>query len=227
MGTVCLVEDEENLIDLIKLNLELEGFKVRCFTDGKKAALHFSETQSYDLIILDVMLPEVSGFTLCELIRKKSNVPILFLSAKGTTQDRIQGLKLGANDYLAKPFDLEELLLRVTVLTNSKSNILSFKDYFLGDKHIDFQSFQVKSKEGEFIYEFSKKEISLLEFFIKHEGRVVSRDELLDNVWGTDQFPTSRTIDNFILTFRKLFELNPKEPKHFHSVRGVGYKFTA
>jgi two-component system, OmpR family, alkaline phosphatase synthesis response regulator PhoP len=168
----------------------------------------------------------VSGFTLCEIIRKKSSVPILFLSAKGTTQDRIQGLKLGANDYLPKPFNLEELLLRVSVLTNNKS-ASELLEYKISNKRIDFQSFVVKNESGELIFEFSKKEMSLLEFFIKHEGRVVSRDELLDNVWGTDQFPTSRTIDNFILTFRKLFEENPKEPKHFHSIRGVGYKFTS
>lgn len=226
MGTVCLVEDEENLIQLIKLNLELEGFKVSCFNSGEKAANHFSENFTYDLIILDVMLPEVSGFTLCEIIRKKSSVPILFLSAKGTTQDRIQGLKLGANDYLPKPFNLEELLLRVSVLTNNKS-ASELLEYKISNKRIDFQSFVVKNEFGESTFEFSKKEMSLLEFFIKHEGRVVSRDELLDNVWGTDQFPTSRTIDNFILTFRKLFEENPKEPKHFHSIRGVGYKFTS
>ena len=226
MGTVCLVEDEENLIQLIKLNLELEGFKVSCFNSGEKAANHFSENFTYDLVILDVMLPEVSGFTLCEIIRKKSSVPILFLSAKGTTQDRIQGLKLGANDYLPKPFNLEELLLRVSVLTNNKS-ASELLEYKISNKRIDFQSFVVKNEFGESTFEFSKKEMSLLEFFIKHEGRVVSRDELLDNVWGTDQFPTSRTIDNFILTFRKLFEENPKEPKHFHSIRGVGYKFTS
>lgn len=226
MGTVCLVEDEENLIDLIKLNLELEGFKVDCFINGKIAAAHFSAEWSYDLIILDVMLPEVSGFKLCELIRQKSNVPILFLSAKGTTQDRIQGLKLGANDYLAKPFDLEELLLRVNVLTHGKLNT-DQQEFKISNKLIDFLSFQVKNEEGIILYEFSKKEMSLLEFFIKNEGRVMSRDELLDNVWGTDQFPTSRTIDNFILTFRKLFENNPKIPKHFHSIRGVGYKFTS
>lgn len=226
MGTVCLVEDEDNLIELIKLNLEFEGFKVECFNNGKTAESHFSENITYDLIILDVMLPEVSGFKLCEIIRQKSNVPILFLSAKGTTQDRIQGLKLGANDYLAKPFDLEELLLRVNVLTHSKLNT-DLQEFKITNKLIDFLSFQVKNEEGIILYEFSKKEMSLLEFFIKNEGRVVSRDELLDNVWGTDQFPTSRTIDNFILTFRKIFEDNPKIPQHFHSIRGVGYKFTS
>ncbi|HBW85568.1 MAG TPA: DNA-binding response regulator [Crocinitomicaceae bacterium] len=226
MGTVCLVEDEENLIELIKLNLELEGFKVECFKNGKIAADHFSANCFYDLIILDVMLPEVSGFKLCELIRQNSNVPILFLSAKGTTQDRIQGLKLGANDYLVKPFDLEELLLRVNVLTQSKLNT-DLQEFKISNNLIDFLSFHVKNEKGIILYEFSKKEMSLLEFFIKNEGRVVSRDELLDNVWGTDQFPTSRTIDNFILTFRKLFEVNPKIPKHFHSIRGVGYKFTS
>ncbi|MBM3159875.1 MAG: response regulator transcription factor [Bacteroidetes bacterium] len=226
MGTICLVEDEENLVNLIKLNLELEGFKVVCFKNGKKAASHFEEYMLYDLIILDVMLPEISGFMLCELIRKKSNIPVLFLSAKGTTQDKIQGLKLGANDYLAKPFDLEELLLRVSVLTQAKST-LEYPEFKIEDKIIDFKSFVVKCSEEGIIYEFSKKEMLLLDFFVKNEGRVISRDEILDKVWGTDQFPTSRTIDNFILTFRKLFEVNPKIPQHFHSIRGVGYKFTS
>lgn len=225
MASVCLIEDEENLIDLIKLNLEIEGHKVLCFKNGKDAEEHFKFKQNYDLILLDVMLPEVSGFELCKLIRQKSNVPILFLSAKGTTQDRIQGLKLGANDYLPKPFDLEELLLRVNVLTG-KTSQKDQESFILSDNKIDFNSFNVQNSEGTVLYEFSKKELALLEFFIKNEGRVISRDELLDNIWGTDQFPTSRTIDNFILTFRKLFEINPKNPRHFHSIRGVGYKFT-
>lgn len=225
MIEVCLVEDEQNLVDLIKLNLEMEGMKVTVYSDGIEAKLHFEHSLRFDLIILDVMLPNYSGFDLCKQIRDVSDVPILFLSAKGTTQDRIKGLKLGANDYLPKPFDLEELLLRIHVLTSKpevKMNTLT-----LAEKTIHWDSYEVLNAHGEVIHSFSKKEAALLEFFIQNEGKVVSRNEILDHVWGKDQFPTSRTIDNFVLSFRKLFESNnSKELKHFHSVRGVGYKFT-
>ncbi len=219
------MEDEQNLVDLIKLNLEMEGMKVTVYSDGIEAKLHFEHSLRFDLIILDVMLPNYSGFDLCKQIRDVSDVPILFLSAKGTTQDRIKGLKLGANDYLPKPFDLEELLLRIHVLTSKpevKLNTLT-----LAEKTIHWDSYEVLNAYGEVIHSFSKKEAALLEFFIQNEGKVVSRNEILDHVWGKDQFPTSRTIDNFVLSFRKLFESNnSKELKHFHSVRGVGYKFT-
>lgn len=219
------MEDEQNLVDLIKLNLEMEGMKVTVYSDGIEAKLHFEHSLRFDLIILDVMLPNYSGFDLCKQIRDVSDVPILFLSAKGTTQDRIKGLKLGANDYLPKPFDLEELLLRIHVLTSKpevKMNTLT-----LAEKTIHWDSYEVLNAHGEVIHSFSKKEAALLEFFIQNEGKVVSRNEILDHVWGKDQFPTSRTIDNFVLSFRKLFESNnSKELKHFHSVRGVGYKFT-
>jgi two-component system alkaline phosphatase synthesis response regulator PhoP len=221
----CVVEDEQHLVDLIKLNLEMEGMKVTVYSDGIEAKLHFEHSLRFDLIILDVMLPNYSGFDLCKQIRDVSDVPILFLSAKGTTQDRIKGLKLGANDYLPKPFDLEELLLRIHVLTSKpevKLNTLT-----LAEKTIHWDSYEVLNAYGEVIHSFSKKEAALLEFFIQNEGKVVSRNEILDHVWGKDQFPTSRTIDNFVLSFRKLFESNnSKELKHFHSVRGVGYKFT-
>lgn len=228
MKTVCLVEDEKNLVNLIKLNLELEGMRVTVFNDGVEAKLNFEHRVSYDLIILDVMLPNFSGFDLCELIRKKSDVPILFLSAKGTTQDRIKGLKLGANDYLPKPFDLEELLLRVHVLTHGVESIeQNPRQIIIANKYVDLGSYEVLDSSKRILHTFSKKEAALLEFFIDNDNKVVSRDEILDHVWGKDQFPTSRTIDNFILTYRKLFEENPKKPKYFHSIRGVGYKFTS
>lgn len=227
MKTVCLVEDERNLIELIKLNLELEGMRLNVFKDGIEAKLNFEHNLNYDLIILDVMLPNFSGFDLCELIRKKSDVPILFLSAKGTTQDRIKGLKLGANDYLPKPFDLEELILRVNILIHGiESHDTTIKEIQISDKLVNLLSYEVLDMNKNLLHIFSKKEAALLEFFIENNNKVVSRDEILDHVWGRDQFPTSRTIDNFILTYRKLFELNPKTPKHFHSIRGIGYKFT-
>jgi two-component system alkaline phosphatase synthesis response regulator PhoP len=132
---------------------------------------------------------------------------------------------LGANDYLAKPFDLEELLLKIQILTQGLISTELQKSMKIGRLTVDFTTFNVSNEQGQNIHEFSKREIQLLELFHEKEGKVVSRDEILDRVWGADQFPTSRTIDNYILAFRKLFEVDPKNPKHFFSIRGVGYKF--
>ncbi len=227
MKKICLIEDEASLSDLIKMNLEIDGYHVETIIHGTEAFLRAGEMESFDLVILDVMLPEVSGLTICKEIRKSSKVPILFLSAKGTTQDRIAGLKLGANDYLPKPFDLEELLLRVQVLIEGVEDIQAAPiKLTIGKLVIDFATFQVKNTETNEIHDLSKREIDLLKLFNEKRGLVVSREEILDNLWGSDQFPTARTIDNYILAFRKLFELDPKNPQYFHSIRGVGYKFT-
>jgi two-component system alkaline phosphatase synthesis response regulator PhoP len=223
---ICLIEDEESLSDLIKMNLELEGYSVDTIVHGTEAFLRAFEMDNFDLVILDVMLPEVSGLTICKEIRKYSRVPILFLSAKGTTQDRIAGLKLGANDYLPKPFDLEELLLRIQILVEGIEEVTSFIDKItIGDFSVDFTSYLVHNLHTDEKHDLSKREIDLLKLFNSKQGLVISRDEILDTLWGNDQFPTSRTIDNYILNFRKIFETDPKTPKYFHSIRGVGYKF--
>ena len=222
---ICLIEDEENIVELIRLNLELEGFTVRSFQNGMRAKEMINEVIQYDLIILDVMLPEYSGFDLCKDIRAISDTPILFLSAKGIATDRIHGLKLGANDYLAKPFDLEELILRIRNLVSTKTD-QTIKSIQIGEVKVNFSSYEAHNNNGEIIHVFSKREIELLELFNDNEGKVVSRDLILDKLWGKDHFPTSRTIDNYILTFRKIFENDPKNPIFFHSVRGVGYRFT-
>lgn len=227
MKKICLVEDEESLSDLIKMNLELEGYHVDVIKHGTEAFLRAFDMQHFDLVILDVMLPEVSGLTICKEIRKYSKVPILFLSAKGTTQDRIAGLKLGANDYLPKPFDLEELLLRVQVLVEGIDDVnVPIEKIKIGKHLVDFSTFLVTNLETKEAIDLSKRELELLKFFYKKNGLVTSREEILDELWGNDQFPTSRTIDNYILSFRKIFEADPKNPLYFHSVRGVGYKFT-
>ena len=226
MKKICLIEDEESLSDLIKMNLELEGYSVETVSHGTEAFLRAFEMDSFDLVILDVMLPEVSGLTICKEIRKYSRVPILFLSAKGTTQDRIAGLKLGANDYLPKPFDLEELLLRVQILVEGIEEATTVIDKItIGDFSVDFTSYLVSNVLTGEKHDLSKREIDLLKLFNSKQGLVISRDEILDTLWGNDQFPTSRTIDNYILNFRKIFETDPKTPKYFHSIRGVGYKF--
>ena len=224
MMNICLIEDEENIVELVRLNLEIEGFTVRSFQNGMRAKEKIDEVIQHDLIILDVMLPEYSGFDLCKDIRALSDTPILFLSAKGIATDRIHGLKLGANDYLAKPFDLEELILRIRNLVSTKKD-QKIKSIQIGEVKVNFSSYEAHNN-GEIIHVFSKREIEFLELFNENEGKVVSRDLILDKLWGKDHFPTSRTIDNYILIFRKIFENDPKNPIFFHSVRGVGYRFT-
>lgn len=221
MKHICVVEDESSIAEMIQLNLELEGFLVSVFRDGRVALNLFEKSIDFDLILLDVMLPHVNGVELCKVIRKSSSVPILFLSAKGTTSDRIEGLKAGANDYLPKPFDLEELLLRVAVLTHQVVD----ETIKIGKITIDYKTYTLVNEETNKKQSLSKKEVALIQLFAERNGEVVSRDEILDRVWGKDQFPTTRTIDNFILNFRKIFEDDPKHPVHFLSVRGVGYKF--
>lgn len=226
MQKILLIEDEESLNEIVSLNLNLEGYEVTSVADGRKALEYLEELDQFTLVILDVMLPHVSGWEICEKFKAYATTPILFISAKGTTSDKIKGLKLGADDYLAKPFDLEELLLRVQVLTQrSKLGGAKSKEIRIGNFKIDLNTFEV-TKDDDLVTELSKREIDLLKLFHRRKGEVVSRNEILDEVWGSEAFPTSRTIDNYILNFRKIFEEDSKHPLHFHSVRGVGYKFT-
>jgi len=225
---ILLAEDEESLRELIELNLELEGYHVDSVLDGK-AALEKSKQAHYNLAILDVMLPLLDGFAVCESIRlENQELPIIFLTAKNTSADRVLGLKLGADDYLAKPFNLEELLLRVQALIkrgldrSAKSSEL--ESYHFGENKIDFAQYSISTFRGETIT-LTKKEIQLLKLLIDRKGEVVSRKQILEKVWGYDIFPSTRTIDNYILAFRKYFEKNPREPEFFFSIRSVGYKF--
>lgn len=226
MDKILLIEDEKSISETLKLNLELEGYDVEVIDNGRLALEKANQLSQFDLVVLDVMLPEVSGFDICRTFRQHSMIPILFLSAKGTTTDRIAGLKFGANDYLPKPFDLEEFLLRCKVLLNTKNKIEKISDTEIGDWIIHFDSYQVENKETAQQVELSKREIELLQLFVENEGKALSRDEILSSLWKNDQFPTGRTIDNYILNFRKIFEDDSKEFRFFHSIRGIGYKFT-
>lgn len=219
MSKIVLVEDEKSLSEMIRLNLELDGFQVDVYDDGQLVLDQLDKIVHADVVILDVMLPHVSGIDICKAIRKLSKVPILFLSAKGTTIDRITGLKAGGNDYLAKPFDLEELLLRVQNLLPESDT----SEVKIGQYRVDFNTFEIIGENEKVVTVLSKREIELLKLFAEKNGQVIPRDEILDRIWP-DQYPTSRTIDNYILAFRKLFEEDPKNPVYFHSVRGVGYK---
>ncbi len=225
---ILLVEDEESLIQVIKLNLELEGYEVTVATDGEQA-LRQARSARFDLCVLDIMLPKLDGFTVCKTLRLENNrLPVLFLSAKSTGADRVEGLRIGGDDYLTKPFNLEELLLRISNLIRRSdpagANSRIPDGYFFGGNTINFSTYEVEGYNG-MMHELSKKEMALLRFLIDNEGKVVSREEILSTVWGYDVYPSTRTIDNFILSFRKYFESNPRIPRHFHSIRGVGYKF--
>jgi len=226
---ILLVEDEENLREAIKLNLEIEGYEVEEADTGTKALKKATE-QRFNLIILDVMLPEMDGFAVCQKIRMTDmDTPVIFLTAKDTSQDKITGFKHGGDDYLTKPFNLEELLLRVRVLikhsVRGKKEAGQMQQYTFGDNEVNFLTFKAKGVNGA-EFTLTKKEIALLKLLIDRKDTVVARTQILQFVWGYDIYPSTRTIDNFILTFRKYFESDPSNPKYFHSIRGVGYKFT-
>jgi two-component system alkaline phosphatase synthesis response regulator PhoP len=227
--SILLVEDEANLHETLRLNLELESYEVISAFDGIQA-LKAIQQEYFDLIILDVMLPGINGINVTESIRIQNNsVPILILSAKNTSADRVLGLKKGADDYLTKPFNLEELFLRVQKLIE-KNNKLQVKNsidnlYAFGKNSIDFKAQEAITRTGKRI-QLSKKEVMLLKLLVENKNEVVTREKILQTVWGYNVYPTTRTIDNFILSFRKYFEEDSRSPKFFHSVRGVGYKYT-
>jgi len=225
MARVLLIEDEETLRETLTLNLELEGYEVESRSDGRDLMQELQQ-QHFDLLILDVMLPEIDGFTLCQQVRLNGlRLPILMLTAKGSSEDRITGLRKGADDYLTKPFHLEELLLRIqNLLKRSGHEAAEMDSFSFGSNRIDFRSFTAHTPHGEI--RLTRKELMLLKLLIERKGEVVSRQDILQMVWGYEVFPSTRTIDNFILNFRKHFEKDPKNPAHFHSIRGIGYKFT-
>jgi len=227
-ANILLVEDEENLHETLKLNLEMEGYSVTSAFTGTQAMKIVTE-EYFDLIIMDIMLPEMDGITVTENIRINNNdVPVLMLSARNTGNDRVLGLKKGADDYLTKPFNLEELLLRINKLIIKNKKIADkdflFDTYSFDGNTIDFKAQEATLNNGDKV-ELSKKETMLLKLLIENKNQVVTREKILQSVWGYKVYPNTRTIDNFILNFRKYFETDSRNPKHFHSVRGVGYKY--
>jgi two-component system alkaline phosphatase synthesis response regulator PhoP len=223
MKRILLAEDEEHIRDSVKLNLELEGFYVIATGNGNEA-IELNRRQAFDLVILDVMMPGSDGFEVCRILKQQNAAtPVLFLTALSDSASRIQGLKL-ADDYLPKPFNLEELILRVKNLLKRAPEVQA--DTFSFDRfEIDFLSFEIRSG-GQVIETLSQRECQLLKILTARANEVVSRDELLEKLWSASENPSARTIDNYILNFRKIFEKKPREPQFFHSIRGVGYKFT-
>jgi two-component system alkaline phosphatase synthesis response regulator PhoP len=222
---VLLVEDEEGLILTLTDRLQSEGFAVESAADGE-AGLALALAENFDLIILDVMLPKKNGYDVCRDLRQKGiSTPILMLTAKGETIDKVLGLKLGADDYLTKPFEVIELLARIEALLrrSPNTNQTSSESFRFGDVSIDFSRAEViKSNES---VELSAMEFKLLQFLIENRGRVHSRNQLLDEVWGYDAMPSTRTVDVHIAWLRQKLEANPKYPQYIQTVHGFGYKF--
>jgi two-component system alkaline phosphatase synthesis response regulator PhoP len=229
-GCILLVEDEESLREALKLNLEMDDYEVTAVDNGLSALQSF-KAEYFDCIILDIMMPGIDGIEVCENIRLQNDkVPILFLSAKNSGEDRVHGLKKGGDDYLTKPFNLEELLIRIDKLIDKNKkiehSIEEVNYYEIGAAKIDFQAQECYDVSGE-KRSLTKKELQFLKLLIEHKNEVVTREYILKMVWGYNVFPTTRTIDNFITTFRKYFEEDARQPKHFIRVRGVGYKFAS
>ena len=224
---LLLVEDEPGLVMTLTDRLELEGYEVESATDAN-SALQVASTKTYDAILLDVMLPGGTGFDVCRTLRQKGiQTPILMLTARGQVIDRVVGLKLGADDYLVKPFDMSELLARVEALLRRSANTAAAstasESHRFGDVTIDFRRAEVT--KGGVPVELSAREFKLLRYFIEHRGAALSRDELLNEVWGYNAMPSTRTVDVHIAWLRQKIEDNPRHPQLILTVHGLGYKF--
>jgi two-component system alkaline phosphatase synthesis response regulator PhoP len=222
---VLVVEDEESLVITLRDRLESEGYAVEVANDGQ-AAIRMASDGIFDVILLDVALPLKNGFDVCRDLRQKgSHTPILMLTARGQVVDRVLGLKLGADDYLTKPFDAMELLARVEALLRRSRGVVSptADAYVFGTVRLDFLRAQA-TRDGERI-DLSALELRLLRYFIEHRGVVVTRDELLDRVWGYEATPVTRTVDVHVSTLRQKLERNPSRPEFIVTLHGLGYKF--
>jgi len=224
MSKILIVEDEPNMRLGLKDNLEFEGYEVELAEDGEKA-LKLIRENNYNLILLDVMLPKISGFDICKTVRKESvQTPIILLTSKGEEIDKVLGLELGADDYVTKPFSLRELLARIkAVLRRGETSITNENpDVTIGKLVINFPGYQ--SFNDGILVQMSHKEFEILHFLWKKRNTIVSRDELLSNIWGYEETPTTRTVDNFIVKLRSRIEKDPNHPKIIITVHGTGYK---
>lgn len=224
VASVLIVEDEPGLAEVLEENLVDEGYSVEVVADGRAALERWRELDP-DLVVLDVMLPNLDGFELCRIRRSEGDrTPVLFLSARGQAGERVAGLEAGGDDYLTKPFHLPEFLLRVKALLRRSQGPPVSELRFAGHV-VDLRRWTVRLADGR-TSQLSERELGILRLLAERAGEVVSRDEIMDGVWGDDTYPSTRTIDNFIVRLRRLFEPDPSAPVHFHTVWGVGYRFT-
>jgi DNA-binding response OmpR family regulator len=224
---ILLVEDEETLAIGLEYNLTEEGFFVTWAKDGKEA-MKYLNSEDFDLIILDIMLPYIDGFEIAEKIRKKeSRLPILMLTARTTSEDKVKGLELGADDYITKPFHLKELLLRVKRMLERKTwykKVTEDKPLFkFGENEVNFETLKCTNRKNEFALTY--QEAMVLKYLIDNKGKIISRKELLDKVWHLNPDIETRTVDNFIARLRKYFEVDPSNPVYIKSIRSAGYLF--
>ena len=224
---ILIVDDEVHLAEGIRENLEAEGYHTEVAHDGK-AGLERVRNQHFDLLVLDVMMPNMDGLTLCEQLRREGRqTPVLFLTVKNEAQDRVRGFEAGGDDYLPKPFHLQELLLRVQAILRRSAWYGGAREALtFGGNTIDFQTYEARAWDGT-SHALTHKEAMILKVLSERAGGIVTREEILDRVWGYEVYPSTRTIDNFIVRLRKRFEKSPDHPLHFHTVRGVGYRFTS
>ena len=238
MSSVLIVEDEKHLADGLRYNLKAEGYEVQAVGSAEEAlALLVERRRDFDVLVLDVMLPGMDGFTLASRLRSQEKfVPILMLTARGQAQDVLRGFEAGADDYLPKPFELSVLLARINALLRRREwfhkdrnrvaeNEAESKVFNFGGKTIDFEALELRS--GEQTVHLTLMEADLLRYLINHEGKIVSRSLILEDVWGLREDTDTRAIDNFIVRLRKYIEEEPSHPRHLLTVRGVGYKFIA
>jgi len=238
MSSVLIVEDEKHLADGLRYNLKAEGYDVDTAGTGEEAlSLLADSRRSYDVVVLDVMLPGIDGFSLASRLRSQGHfVPILMLTARGQAQDVLRGFEAGADDYLPKPFDLGVLLARINALLRrrdwfrkDRSRVAQdgdgSKTFDFGGKTIDFEALELRS--GSQTVNLTLMEADLLRYLINHEGKIVSRSAILEDVWGLREDTDTRAIDNFIVRLRKYIEDEPSRPRHLLTVRGVGYKFVS
>ena len=223
MPRILIVDDEPEMVRGLEDNLRYEGYQTVAAPDGRRGlALALSEAP--DLILLDVMMPGMSGWDLCrELRRRGLDVPVIMLTARGEEVDRVQGLELGADDYVTKPFSLRELMARIRAVLRRPGPRQKFEEFAFGDVRVHLRARQA-FKSGREV-RLTRKEFDLLRYLIEHPGEVITRDRLLDEVWGYEQFPTTRTVDTHILRLRQKFEDDPERPTHILTAHGQGYRF--
>jgi DNA-binding response OmpR family regulator len=226
MAKILIVEDEPNMVAGLRDNFEFEGYQVMTAPDGA-AGLERALSEAPDLVILDVMMPRLSGLDVCKQLKsKRPSIPIIMLTARGQEIDKVVGLELGADDYVTKPFSIRELLARVkAVLRRARTLPKEHEHVSFGDIEVNLRSCQV-SRAGKLL-DFSSKEFELLKYFLCHQGETLSRDRLLEQVWGYDRFPTTRTVDAHVVHLRQKIEPKPDEPRFILTVHGTGYKFVA
>ena len=224
MPKILIVEDEPGMVAGLRDNFEFEGYQVLSAMDGV-SGLERALRDSPDLVILDVMMPRMSGLDVCKQLKsKRPAIPIIMLTARGQEVDKVVGLELGADDYVTKPFSIRELLARVKAVLRRVGSVPKAQDsYTFGDVEVNLQSCQV-SRRGRSL-DFSSKEFDLLKYFLSHPGEALTRDRLLEEVWGYDKFPTTRTVDAHIVRLRQKLEPKPDDPRFFLTVHGTGYKF--